>query len=206
MRLYRAEWSTNCERVGLALAYKGIEVESVLISYEDRFPVEAVSGQGLVPVIEADGEVVADSTRIIRWLDERFPEPPLFPADAERRRDADEFILWFNTEWKAVSGKLEDELERPHPDPDVVRRLSAMLQGYLARFEDLLAEDGAFLFGDEPSAADFIAYPFLKYAAHRDPTDGEAFHVLLDEHQILGPEHARLAAWIERVGALPLAY
>ena len=36
IRLYRAEWSTNCERVGLALAHKGIEVQSVLIDYADR--------------------------------------------------------------------------------------------------------------------------------------------------------------------------
>lgn len=38
VRLYRAEWSTNCERVGMALAHKGLEAESVLITYEDRSP------------------------------------------------------------------------------------------------------------------------------------------------------------------------
>jgi glutathione S-transferase len=133
LRLYRAEWSTNCERVGLALAHKGLEAESVLISYEDRSPVEAVSGQGLVPVIEADGEVVADSTRIIRWVDERHPDPPLFPADPRMRRQAEEFIVWFNADWKAVAGRLEDEVERPDPDPDVVARLAAVLQERLAR-------------------------------------------------------------------------
>lgn len=45
VRLYRAELSTNCERVGLALAHKGIEAQSVLIEYSNRRPVEAVSGQ-----------------------------------------------------------------------------------------------------------------------------------------------------------------
>ena len=55
VRLYRAEWSTNCERVGLALAHKGIEAESVLIEYSNRGPVEAISGQGLVPVIDDGG-------------------------------------------------------------------------------------------------------------------------------------------------------
>ena len=38
VRLYRAEWSTNCERVGLALAHKGIEAQSVLIEYSNRAP------------------------------------------------------------------------------------------------------------------------------------------------------------------------
>jgi glutathione S-transferase len=36
MRLHRAEWSTNCERIVLALAHKGVEVESVIVDYLDR--------------------------------------------------------------------------------------------------------------------------------------------------------------------------
>ena len=206
IRLYRADWSTNCERVGLALGHKGLAAESVLITYDDRSPVEAVSGQGLVPVIDCDGEVVADSTRIIHWLEERHPEPSMFPSDPEARGRVDEFIAWFNSEWKGVANALEEELERDEPVPAEVDRLGAILQGHLARFDDMLADGHPFFFGDGPGAADFIAYPFLKYAAHRDPADTELFHVLLDDHQVLGPEHAALGAWIERVGALPRAY
>jgi hypothetical protein len=39
IRLYRAAWSTNCERVGLALAFKGIDAQSILIEYSNRGPV-----------------------------------------------------------------------------------------------------------------------------------------------------------------------
>ena len=41
IRLYRAAFSTNCERVTLALAHKGLDdqVESVWIDYADRSPV-----------------------------------------------------------------------------------------------------------------------------------------------------------------------
>ncbi len=46
IRLYRARWSTNVERVTLALAHKGLEAESVWIEYSDRSEVERVSGQG----------------------------------------------------------------------------------------------------------------------------------------------------------------
>ena len=206
IRLYRAEWSTNCERVGLALAHKGLDAESVLITYDDRSLVQAVSGQGLVPVIDADGEVVADSTRIISWLEERHPEPPLFPPEPDERERAGEFIAWFNTEWKDVANALEDELERDEPDPAEVERLGSILQERLGRFEAMLADGREFLFGDRPGAADYIAYPFLKYAARREEADTELFHVLLDDHQVLGPEHAGLSAWIERVGALPRGY
>jgi glutathione S-transferase len=66
-------------------------------------------------------------------------------------------------------------------------------------FEALL--DGRdFLFGAF-SAADCCAFPFLKYAAGRDPDDDEAFHRVLDEHQSVA-SRPRLAAWIARVGAL----
>ena len=112
VRLYRAEWSTNCERVGLALAHKGIEAQSVLIEYSNRGPVEAISGQGLVPVIEDAGEVIHDSVAIIRHLERRTPEPPLFPADPPCRAGVDVFIGWFEHVYKAAPNAIEDELER----------------------------------------------------------------------------------------------
>lgn len=57
--------------------------------------------------------------------------------------------------------------------------------------------------GDTFSAADCAAYPFLKYAAWRDPADDELFHRVLDGYQQLGDDHPRLAAWIARVDERP---
>jgi uncharacterized protein (DUF427 family) len=84
IRLYRAPYSTNVERVALALAHKGLAVESVVIDYADRGPVEAVSGQGLVPVIEEDGEVVADSRRPHAVFENPLPTRWYLPADDVR--------------------------------------------------------------------------------------------------------------------------
>ena len=72
-------------------------------------------------------------------------------------------------------------------------------------FEGLLA-GGDYLVAGQLTAADFAAYPFLKYARHRDPADTELFHVILDDHQTLDGAHPNLSAWIERIGALPRAY
>ncbi len=204
MILYRAEWSTNCERVGLALAHKGIEVESVMVSYSDRSAVERVSGQGLVPVIDDGGEVVADSTAILRFLEERYPDPRLFPAEPTRRAEVDVFLDWFNEVWKRPANELDEVLEGDSPDPARVEALSAEIQGSLPRFEELLAGRD-FLLGDALGAADCAAFPFLKYGLLRDPADTELFHVMLDEHQDLGDLPA-VAAWVERVNALPRAY
>jgi maleylpyruvate isomerase len=205
IRLYRAEWSTNCERVGLALAHKGVEAQSVLIDYDDRSPVEAISGQGLVPVIEDGGHVVNDSVAILRHLERRWPNPPLFPAEPGRRAEVDLFIDWFEHVYKDPPNALEAELGRDDPDRSLIERGGAEMAERLGVFERLLS-DREYLYGDELGAADCVAYPFLKYAAYRDPADTELFHVILADHQPLGDDHPNLAAWIERVGEHPRAY
>ena len=190
LQLYRAPWSTNVQRVTMALAHKGLDHEPVVISYEDRSPVEAVSGQPLVPVLVAGDEVIADSMAIIAWLEERHPDPPLYPADPARRAEMEMFIDWFNRVWKVEPNRIESGGD--------ARALGATMRVRLALFESLLGGRD-FLFG-EFSAADCCAYPFLKYAAGRDPADDEPFHRILDEHQSV-EGRPNLAAWIERVGA-----
>ncbi len=203
VRLYRADWSTNCERVGLALAYKGIEAQSILIEYSNRGPVESVSGQGLVPVIEDAGQVINDSVAIMRHLDERTPDPPLFPSEPSHRAGVDIFIEWFERVYKAAPNAIEAELEKDSPDMALVERLGAEMEARLDVFEGLL--DGADYLLGPLGAGDFLAYPFLKYAAERDPTDDELFHVILERYQPLG-ERPNLRGWTERIGALPRAY
>ena len=196
MKLYRARFSTNVERVLLALAHKGLSAEDVWIDYADRSPVEQVSGQGLVPVlVDDDGTVVADSARILAHLEERHPDPPLLPADPARREEMWVFIDWFNAVWKT----WPNAIEAGEGDPDAH---AAAMGASLDRFERLLT-GREYLFGGEFSAADCIAYPFLKYAAARDPADDESFHVILDERQSVSGRPA-LAAWITRVaGRVP---
>jgi glutathione S-transferase len=202
LRLYRAPFSTNVERVALALAHKGLEVESVEISYDDRSPVIEVSGQPLVPVLVDGDEVIPDSTRILRYLEAKWPDPPLFPRDPARRAELDVFLDWFNEVWKVPPNAIEAELGRERPDEERIAELSARMRASLDRFEQLL--DGRdHLFGDDFSAADCAAFPFLKYAKLRDPADDELFHRILEDHLRLDDSHPRVSAWIDRVDARP---
>src|SRR3712207_6384285 len=51
---------------------------------------------GTVPGLAADGERISTNHAIARFLDERHPDPPLFPADAERRRAVEDVERWAN--------------------------------------------------------------------------------------------------------------
>ena len=205
MRLYRAPFSTNVERVALALAHKGLEVESIWIEYTDRSVVERVSGQGLVPVIEADdGEVLFESMDIVRWLEKHHPEPPLYPGDPARHAELLVFVEWFNRVWKGPPNEIEEELGNDPPDEARIASLSAQMNSWLGLFESML-EGRDYLMNDRFSAADCCAFPFLKYALMREEEDDELFHIVLDEHQHLGDDHPGLEAWINRVNERPRA-
>lgn len=202
MRLYAIPLSTNVERVALALAHKGLEAEVVMLDPADREPAVELSGQPLVPVLEDDGWVVADSSAIIEHLEQRYPDPPLFPAQPAARAGMRVFIDWFDRVWKRPPNELEAELSSPEPDTGRARALAAEMRASLDLFEDLL--DGRdHLLGDEFSAADCCAFPFLKYGRGIDPADDELFHMVLAEHLALDSGHPRLAAWLERVDRRP---
>jgi glutathione S-transferase len=202
-KLYRARFSTNVERVALALAHKGLSVDSVWIEYSDRSEVERVSGQGLVPVyVDDNGRVVTESMDIVRYLEDHHPEPPLYPSDTARREEMLVFIDWFNAVWKVAPNAIEAELDKPDPDSAAVERHSAWMAAALERFEAMLSGRDH-LMGDDFSAADCAAFPFLKFALIRDPEDDELFHRILEEHQRLGHGHPRLAEWIRRVDGRP---
>jgi glutathione S-transferase len=204
VKVYRIPYSTNVERVALALAHKGVAVDWVDVDPADRSPVVAVSGQELVPVL-VDGELVLhDSPRILEHLEERHPEPPLFPRDPARREELRAFLDWFNLVWKALPNQIVAEERRPEPDLALIEELGAQVTSSLERFERLL-HDRPYLFGDELTAADVTAFPFLKYAVLWQEGDPDRFHEVLRERLRLDGGHPRLETWIERIDALPRA-
>jgi glutathione S-transferase len=195
VRVYRIPFSTNVERVALALGHKGVDVEWVDVDPADRSPVVEVSGQELVPVLVTDdGAVLSDSPRILRWIEETWPEPPLLPTDAHERAGVEVFCDWFNRVWKRPPNLIADGQGSPE--------LVAELEGSMDVFEALL-HDRDYFFGDF-SLADVTAFPFLKYALGVDESDDEEFHRILHEHLPLAG-HPRVAEWIRRVDRRPRA-
>jgi glutathione S-transferase len=192
LRVHRIPFSTNVERLALAAAHKGIAVEWVDHDPADRSAIRALSGQDFVPVAELDGHVIVDSPVILRELERRVPDPPLWPADPARRAEADVFVDWFNRVWKVAPNRMAGAAD------------AAELRGSLDRFEALLTGRD-FLLGERFGIADVIAFPFLKYAVSIEPDDPDPFHHTLAEHLALGDGHQRLRGWIARCDGLPRA-
>jgi glutathione S-transferase len=193
--------STNVERVALAAGHKGVEIEWIDVDPADRSPVEAASGQSLVPVLVDGDAVISDSPVIVEWLEARVPEPALFPREPARAAEVRTFIDWFNQVWKRAPNLIAAELEQPQPDAVRIAELSERMRSALPRFEALLSGRD-YLYGDF-GAADVMAFPFLKYAVlGLRAGDDDVFHRILVEHQPLAAD-SLLPAWVRRVDAHP---
>jgi len=80
MRLYQFLTSPFCAKVRKILDYKGADYETVEVDYLERKELVLVSGQMTVPALTFDsGTTVVDSERIALALEERYPEPTIFP-------------------------------------------------------------------------------------------------------------------------------
>ena len=202
LKLYRIPFSTNVERIALALAHKGIDVEYIDVDPDDRSEVVRVSGQELVPVLVDGDRVLSDSPVILEYLEERFPEPRLFPADPARRAELRVFLDWFNLLWKRPPNLIFAEEQKPEPDRARIAELEQRIADALPVFEGLLTGRD-YLFGDEVTAADVTAFPFLKYAVIWEEGDEYRFHEIVRDAQQLDGRFPRLEAWIHRIDALP---
>ena len=80
---YDWPYSPFCMKVRAMLDHKRVEYRTVNpLAARGRL---RRRGTGKVPAIELDGAFVTDSTEIAYALDERFPDPPLLPADERER-------------------------------------------------------------------------------------------------------------------------
>lgn len=99
LTLYDASRCPYCARVRIALAEKRVGYEVVEVDLDDRpaWIKEKNPPEGRVPVLEEDGVVIPESIVLNEFLEERYPEPPLLPADPAERAFARLLIERFPT-------------------------------------------------------------------------------------------------------------
>jgi glutathione S-transferase len=176
--LYDADRCPYCARVRIVLAEKGIEYEPVQIDLDDRPSwIYEKNPLGRVPVLEEDAFVLPESAVINEYLEERYPEPALWPADAAERSLARLLVFRF------------DQLSRPYY---ALRRgedgAHERLDAELAKLAAVL-DAQPFLTGREYGLADIAYVPWLVRARERMGIDLGRFPALGD--------------WLERLAARP---
>src|SRR5919201_5361492 len=167
--LYDADRCPYCARVRIVLAEKGLEVEVVAIDLDDRPAwIYEKNPLGRVPVLEEDDFLLPESAVINEYLEERWPEPALWPADPGERALGRLLVHRF------------DGLSRPYyavwrGDDAARERLDGQLAGLAA-----LLERQPFLTGREFGLADVAYVPWILRARERMDVSLDPFPSLVD--------------------------
>jgi glutathione S-transferase len=212
--------------VRLCQTYKRVDLRERVIDLANLEHITpeylAINPRAEVPTLVADGQVITESSIINEYLEDRFPEQRLLPRDplmVARVRMWNRFVDAGAT--PALAVPTYQLWVRPHITPERRERLAgdlqripsashrerwlrilgrgfdkaelsqafAVVEATFSRMEEALGH-GRFLVGDEYSLADVESTPIVVRALHLERAD-------------LWSDKPRLAAWFERVRALP---
>jgi glutathione S-transferase len=100
--LHQWQISPFCGKVRRILEHKGLAYEIVNYNGLRARKASGLSSAGKLPVLDYDGERIQDSSDIAAFLEQKHPEPPIYPSDPELRARAhiwedwaDESLFWF---------------------------------------------------------------------------------------------------------------
>lgn len=186
MRLHGYWRSSAAYRLRCALNYKGLTVEHVthdLRNGEQRaLDYLKLAPQGLVPALEADGVVLTQSPAIMEWVEERWPEPPLLPADAFGRATVRSMAAVIACDIHPINNlRVLNALRNDfQADEERVRRwIHRWIGEGFAALETMISRHGAgFAYGDTPTIADCHLVPQI-YSAERFGVDLSPYKALM---------------------------
>ena len=129
--LYWMELSHPSRAARKMLDLKGIDYRVVTVLPLNQRVHMRLAGfrAGTVPALKLDGRRIQGSREISRALDQVWPEPPLFPADAELRRRVEEAERWGDERLQPVPRRLFRYGVARNPE---LRRWAAEGQGFPA--------------------------------------------------------------------------
>jgi glutathione S-transferase len=167
--LYDADRCPYCARVRIVLGEKRIAHETVVVDLDDRPAwIYEKNPLGRVPVLEEDTFVLAESAVINEYLEDRYPEPTMWPSDPGERALGRMLVFRF------------DELSRPYY---ALRRgeggAAQSFDAALAELDGLL-EGQPFLSGREFGLADVAYIPWILRARDRMDVELSPFPALAD--------------------------
>jgi glutathione S-transferase len=204
MKLYQSSASPNSRRVRIFLAEKGISMPLVPVDLgaKEQFSeaYAAINPRRVVPALVLDdGTAIGEVPVILRYLEEVFPEPPLFGATPqararaamwERRVELAGFAAVMEAVRNAVPGLKSRAIAGPHDYeqiPALVERSRQRVRNFYSDFDARLT-DVPFIAGEEFSVADITAVVTVDFAA-------KAAGLPIPD------EHRALKRWYDKVSA-----
>jgi len=163
--------SSSSHRVRIALHLKGVDYESVSVNIldgEQRTEAHrARSPTGYVPCLVLDGATYVESVAIIELLEERFPTPNLFPADAGGRARVRALVEIVNSGTQPLqnTGVMKHLAELGQDAAGQAAWLRHFVGRGLASLERAIADNaragvrGPYAYGGSPTAADVYLVP-----------------------------------------------
>ncbi|MEG3163219.1 maleylacetoacetate isomerase [Sphingomonas sp. PB2P19] len=170
--------SSAAYRVRIALALKGVAYDHA--THDLRIGAQAepeyrlIAPQGLVPAIEADGDVLTQSPAILEWLEERYPAPALLPAGLHDRAVVRAMAATIACDIHPINNlRVLQTLRRDFgaDEAAVTAWIARWIADGFAALEVQIARHGdGFAFGATPTIADCCLVPQV-YAAERFAVD-----------------------------------
>jgi glutathione S-transferase len=192
--LYENAFSPFARKVRMALEHKGLQFETIDgLRTDNQAALANVNPRKEVPVL-VDGDItIINSSHIVQYLEEAYPQQPLLPTAAAARMRA--------RHWERISDTLLDGIllnvsiwmwaERTDKRPPAMEeRARADLASIYATLEKELAEAGDFVVG-ALSIADLALFPHLRAV--------KSLGFPIDKGR-----YPLLAEWLDRMESLPI--
>jgi glutathione S-transferase len=172
IRFWYGSGSPFSWRVQLVLEEKRLPYEPILLSFEkgEHKTQEhlARSPHGKVPALADDGVGLYESSAIVEYLEERYPEPSLLPRDpasrARVRIEELECLLYFGERFIAVARQVFFTPPERR-DPAAIEAARDEVRGRLGELEARAGKRGGEYVVGALSRADFTWLPFVEIAA-----------------------------------------
>jgi glutathione S-transferase len=193
--LYCMAQSGNAYRAALMLNLIGADWRPIFVDFfgkgVQRTPEyrSSVNEMGEVPVLVHGAKKLSQSGVILTYLAERSKK--FLPRGDDERLEALRWIIFDNQKVNGFLGpyRFLRNFAKPPGHPAVMEFLKGRIDNALGILDTRLAK-GAYILGAEPTIADLSLVGYLYY-----PADEFGFDI--------AATHTNIAAWLDRVKALP---
>jgi glutathione S-transferase len=197
----------------IGLAFKGVEANQVRLSYaDDEHHSEAfrkLNPRSTVPVLRAGTVTLRDSVAILAWLDRAYPGRPLFGSSSDEAAEiwqiameCADYLREANRVLLTVAFASHGTLPRDSSnEQSQLQAGSGLLHAECRYLENLLSDGRPFLAGEQPTAADAVAFPEIQLLQRAAVTKNDVMATVGFGYP---PDlYPKLAIWKDRLNAMP---